>query len=109
MLRKHRAAKRDSNDFLKSHQSSSGASRRSRIIHALGITTVDRTQDGSGSRTVVDGGEGASRGNFTRKESLESQKPDPRIWTTVEKVDAAVPDEVNLKPGMKKTTWNVRR
>jgi hypothetical protein len=109
MLRKHRAAKRDSNDFFKSHQSSSGASRRSRIIHALGITTVDRTQDGSGSRTVVDGGEGASRGNFTRKESLESQKPDPRIWTTVEKVDAAVPDEVNLKPGMKKTTWNVRR
>jgi hypothetical protein len=104
-------------DFHKTHESSTrtigSGSRRSRIIHALGITTMDRTQNDSAGRTVVEGGDRTS--DFHRLESMESQKPDPSIWTTVERLDSgnadasSSPDEVQLKPGMKKTNWHVRR
>lgn len=103
---------------FKSHTNSNSTptigSRRSRFAIRLGITTRDRTHNDSTQRTVLDGGEGASRGDFHRLESMESQKPDPTIWTTVERVDTGGPDEVSdpaveLKPGMKKTVWNVRR
>jgi hypothetical protein len=100
----------------KTHEASTrSGSRRSRIIHALGITTVDRTQNESGARTIRDGAEGPGTSDFHRLESMESQKPDPNIWTTVERLDSAGPgagsssEEVQLKPGMKKTVWNVRK
>jgi len=119
MLRKRNAMnKPGSNGFIKTHNSNStptiGSSRRSRIIHMLGITTMNRSQHDSVVRTT-DAGEGPSlgTGDWQRLEDLESQKPDPRIWTTVEKQDGQAPDttvtEVDLKPGMKKTVWNVRR
>jgi hypothetical protein len=63
----------------------------------------------------MDGAEGLGTSDFNRLESLESQKPDPNIWTTVERLDSAGPgagsssEEVQLKPGMKKTVWNVRK
>lgn len=51
--------------------------------------------------------------DWQRLEDLESQKPDPNIWTTVERVDTGGldegPSQVSLKPGMKKTVWNVRK
>jgi hypothetical protein len=104
--------------FHKSHQSSTrtvgSGSRASRIIHRLGITTIDRTQNDSAARTIMNGNEGPNGSDFHRLESMESQKPDPTIWTTVERLDGGTPDagsseEVQLKPGMKKTVWNVRR
>ena len=120
MLRKRRAANRMNDGFHKTHNSNvtptigSGASRRSRIIHALGITTIDKSHNDSVVRTVPDT-EGANAGDFHRLESLESQKPDPKIWTTVERLNpdgteaSSSAEEIQLKPGMKKTTWNVRR
>ncbi len=54
-------------------------------------------------------------GEFHRLQSMESQvKPDPKIWTTVEKTGPDAPTDfedttVPLKAGMKKTVWNVRR
>jgi hypothetical protein len=117
MIRKRRALDRDHNGFQKTKNSSTptigSGSRVSRIIHRLGVTTHDRTRIDSAARTILDGSEGTSGSDFTKLESLESQKPDPMIWATVERVDAAASDEhiseANLKPGMKKTVWNVRR
>lgn len=120
MLRKRRAANRMNDGFQKTHNSNStptigSGSRRSRIIHALGITTVDKSRNDSATRTVQDGGDGPNAGDFHRLESMESQKPDPKIWATVERIHpdgteaASSAEEVQLKPGMKKTTWNVRR
>ncbi|KAH7392801.1 hypothetical protein BKA66DRAFT_456896 [Pyrenochaeta sp. MPI-SDFR-AT-0127] len=115
MFRKRKAMNASA---LKSHTNSNSTptvgSRRSRFAIRLGITTRDRTQNDSTHRTILDGGEGASRGDFHRLESMESQKPDPTIWTTVERVDTGGPDDlgeppVALKPGMKKTVWNVRK
>ncbi|KAF2826272.1 hypothetical protein CC86DRAFT_27460 [Ophiobolus disseminans] len=119
MLRKRRATNRMNDGFLKTHNSNatptigSAASRRTRFIHALGITTVDKSRNESVARTVLDN-EAVDAGDFHRLESMESQKPDPRIWTTVERVNldgeaSSSAEEVQLKPGMKKTTWNVRR
>lgn len=93
-------------------------SRPSRFAIRLGITTHDRTRNDSGNRTIADNAAEQGRaGEFHRLESMESQvKPDPRIWTTVQRVDTAGPEEeelgepaVPLRPGMKKTVWNVRR
>ena len=51
--------------------------------------------------------------DWQRLENLEAQKPDPTIWTTVERMDGGSvddgPSEEPLRPGMKKTVWNVRR
>lgn len=118
MLRKYRALNRPPTSFPKSHDSSThtigSGSRRSRIIHRLGITTVDRTQNESATRTILDTDGRPGAADFHRLESLESQKPDPNIWTTVERLDSAGPDaggssDEQLKPGMKKTVWNVRK
>jgi hypothetical protein len=117
MIRKRRALDRDHSGFRKTLNSSAptigSGSRVSRIIHRLGITTHDRTRIDSAARTILDGGEDASGGDFTKLESLETQKPDPNIWATVERVDATASDEhiseADLRPGMKKTVWNVRR
>ncbi|KAF2031631.1 hypothetical protein EK21DRAFT_99576 [Setomelanomma holmii] len=118
MLRKRRALNRDHDGFMKTHQSSTPTtgsdSRRSRIMRGLGITTADRTQNDSATRTVMDGTGAPGTTDFHRLESIESQKPDPNIWTTVERMDtdgsgAGSSEEVQLKPGMKKTVWNVRR
>jgi hypothetical protein len=64
-------------------------------------------------QTTVDNA-GAPRAEWQQLESLENvAKPDPKIWATVERVDTG--DDLDdgpsepLKPGMKKTTWNVRR
>jgi hypothetical protein len=59
----------------------------------------------------MDGGEGPNAHDFHRLESMESQKPDPTIWTTVERVDGDSSEvgTSEIKPGMKKTVWNVRR
>ncbi|CAO2648599.1 Nn.00g078660.m01.CDS01 [Neocucurbitaria sp. VM-36] len=116
MFRKRKAAMINASAF-KTHNSNSTptiSSRRSRFAIALGITTRDRTQNDSGNRTML-GGDGAQggAGDWQRLESMESQKPDPTIWTTVERVDTGGldegPSEVQLKPGMKKTVWNVRK
>ncbi|KAH5377370.1 hypothetical protein HBI81_036470 [Parastagonospora nodorum] len=117
MLRKHRAMNRTMENLQKTHDSSTrtigSGSRRSRIINALGITTHDRTQNDSVGGTVVEGGDRAA--DFHRLESMESQKPDPNIWTTVQRLDSGSAetgrssDEGHIKPGMKKTNWHVRR
>jgi hypothetical protein len=120
MLRKRSAANRRHEDFNKTHNSNStptisSGSRQSRLMHALGITTTDKSHNDSALRTAQDGTDGANTGDFHRLESLESQKPDPKIWTTVERLNSdgtranGASEEVQLKPGMKKTTWNVRR
>jgi hypothetical protein len=76
------------------------------------MSTHDRTQNDSAGRTIVETGDAS---DFHRLESLESQKPDPNIWTTVERLDSgnaergSSSEEVQLKPGMKKTVWNVRK
>jgi hypothetical protein len=49
------------------------------------MSTHDRTQNDSAGRTVVETGEAS---DFHRLESMESQKPDPNIWTTVERLDS---------------------
>jgi hypothetical protein len=117
MLRKHRAMNRTLDTLHKTHESSTrtigSGSRRSRIINALGISTVDQTQNESAVRTVVEDRDPAA--DFHSLESMESQKPDPNIWTTVERLDSSSADagsssdEVQLKPGMKKTNWHVRK
>lgn len=87
-------------------------SRRSRFAIRLGITSHDPTQSDSGNRTMLDNAAVVSN-DWQRLEDLESQKPDPNIWTTVERVDTGGldegPSQVSLKPGMKKTVWNVRK
>jgi hypothetical protein len=114
MLRKRRAMNRPIDGFNKTHESSTrtigSGSRASRIIHRLGITTLDRTQNDSAVRTVMDG-EGLNGHDFHRLESMESQKPDPTIWTTVERLEGDTPEvgSSDIKPGMKKTVWNVRK
>jgi hypothetical protein len=113
MLRKRRAMNRPI-DAFKTHESSTrtigSGSRASRIMNRLGITSHDRSQNDSAVRTVMDG-EAPAGSDFHRLESMESQKPDPAIWTTVERVDDDVPDigSSEIKPGMKKTVWNVRK
>lgn len=53
------------------------------------------------------------QGNWQQLESLEHlSKPDPKIWATVERIESGASDDgpsEPLAPGMKKTTWNVRR
>lgn len=117
MLRKHRAMNRTMDNLHKTHDSSTrtigSGSRRSRFINALGITTHDRTQIDSAGATVMEGGDRAA--DFHRLESMESQKPDPNIWTTVQRLDSGnaeagrSSDEGQIKPGMKKTNWHVRK
>ncbi|KAF1844631.1 uncharacterized protein K460DRAFT_95336 [Cucurbitaria berberidis CBS 394.84] len=117
MFRKRQATLINASAF-KSHSNSNSTptigSRRSRFAIALGITTRDRTQNGSGNGTGLGGDSVAGGvGDWQRLESMESQKPDPTIWTTVERVDTGGldegPSEAPLKPGMKKTVWNVRK
>lgn len=118
MFRKRKGMVMNASAF-KTHDSNSNStptvgSRRQRFAIALGITTRDRTQNDSGNRTMLGADTGAGgAGDWQRLESMESQKPDPSIWTTVERVDTGGleegPSEVQLKPGMKKTVWNVRK
>lgn len=118
MFRKHKAAL-SSNSGFKSHSNSNSTptidSRRARFAIRLGITTHDRTQNESGNRTILgNDGEAGRAGDWQRLESMESQKPDPNIWTTVERLDTGGSEEgpsnsPPLKPGMKKTVWNVRK
>lgn len=118
MIRKARARTRSLEQMQKTHNSSStptiGSSRRSRIVHMLGITTFTRSQNDSVLRTQNTGeGPSGAPGDWQRLDDIERQKPDPRIWTTVERVDSQAPEaavsEADIRPGMKKTVWNVRR
>ncbi|KAF1918110.1 hypothetical protein BDU57DRAFT_187414 [Ampelomyces quisqualis] len=124
MLRKRRAMNRSLGSSSKTHDSGTptigSGSRRSRIAHMLGITTIDGTQNESAVRIQNDStvkgqnSEGVpNTADFHRLDSLESQKPDPNIWTTVERFDSAGPGAADgadeLTPGMKKTVWNVRK
>ncbi|KAH8716857.1 hypothetical protein GQ44DRAFT_624659 [Phaeosphaeriaceae sp. PMI808] len=118
MLRKYRALNRTQTSLDKTHQSGTpttgSGSRRTRIVRMLGITTMGRTRNDSALRTAQDGQDGPNTANFHRLESAESQKPDPKIWTTVERLDGDGPNTITiedeqLKPGMRKTVWNVRR
>lgn len=103
--------------FQKTHNSNGHTptigSGDSRLRRALGITTTNKSHNDSAVRTVQ--ATEVADADFHRLESLESQKPDPKIWTTIERLnsdgtEASSPiEEVELKPGMKKTTWNVRR
>ncbi|KAF3034920.1 hypothetical protein E8E12_006229 [Didymella heteroderae] len=114
MIRKRRAEKLPHYNSA-SKATSSGAtptigssSRRSRLAIALGLTTHDRTQNGSRVQTSTHN-VGASRADWDELESMEHiAPPDPKIWTTIEVEEDDGPSEP-LPPGMKKTTWNVRR
>lgn len=115
MFRKRNAQRRD-NCAFKPHTNSDATptigSRRSRFAIALGLTTHDRTRNDSVNRTATGNGT-SSAADWQRLEDLESQKPDPTIWTTVERIGAGEleegPSEMPLKPGMKKTVWNIRK
>lgn len=77
---------------------------------ALGLTSRDRTQNGSRMQTNAVN-RNVARGDWEQMESMEHiAKPDPKIWATIERVDSEEdgPSEP-IPPGMKKTTWNVRR
>ncbi|KAL5121491.1 hypothetical protein ACEQ8H_000563 [Pleosporales sp. CAS-2024a] len=119
MWRKHKALNHDHHSVVPKESASTtrvngSGSRRHRLITALGLSTVDRTQNPSAGRTVADGAD-ATTSDFDRLESMESQKPDPNIWTTVERLDSGSAgtrrseEEAQLKPGMKRTNWHVRR
>jgi len=79
-------------------------SRRGRLALALGLTTHDRTQNGSRLQTNTD----TTRGPWDELDSMDHiAPPDPKVWTAIEIEDngpAHTP-----APGMKKTVWNVRR
>lgn len=84
------------------------SSRRSRLALALGLSTHDRTQNGSRLQTNVDN-TGATRGAWDELNSMDHiAPPDPKIWTTVE-TEEDVASTPPPAPGMKKTVWNVRR
>lgn len=117
MLRKRKAEISGISAFKTSSPSTSGAtptigSRRERFAIRLGLTTRDRSQNDSGNGTMLDNA-APTGSDWQRLEDLEAQKPDPKIWTTVERMNSEGseegPSEIQLKPGMKKTVWNVRR
>lgn len=82
-------------------------SRRSRLAIALGLTSHDRTQNGSRLQTNADIAD-TTRGAWDELDSMDHiAPPDPKIWTTIE-VEEDGPSEPPA-PGMKKTVWNVRR
>jgi hypothetical protein len=66
------------------------------------MTTVDNPIQSEAERR---------RTTITEKE----RKPDPNVWTTIERLDAGVAlseaesSSEPLKPGMRKTVWNVRK
>ena len=91
------------------HTPTIGSSRRSRLALALGLTTLDRTQNGSRLQTNAGHG-GDARGAWDELESMEHiAPPDPKIWTTVEFAEQEDGPSEPPAPGMKKTVWNVRR
>ena len=52
----------------------------------------------------------AAQGDGEQLEVLEHiTKPDPKIWATIERIDDDDGPSEPLPPGMKKTTWNIRR
>jgi hypothetical protein len=59
---------------------------------------------------------GQSEAGWRQTTSTENdRKPDPNVWTTIERLDTgnalseAESSAEPLKPGMKKTVWNVRK
>jgi hypothetical protein len=85
-------------------------SRRNRLAIALGLTSHDRTQNSSTVQTNADNAD-CAQGDWEQLESMDHiAKPDPKIWATIERVESEEdgPSEP-LPPGMKKTTWHVRR
>lgn len=115
MVRKRRAEKLPHYNSASKSTSSGGrptialSSRRSRLAIALGLTSNDRTQNGSRAQTSTHN-MGALRAEWDELESMEHiAPPDPKIWTTIEvEEDDDGPSEPP-PPGMKKATWNVRR
>ncbi|KAH6642508.1 hypothetical protein C7974DRAFT_385558 [Boeremia exigua] len=115
MWRKRRAGHPHQNSEPKptssdGHTTTIGSSRRSRLAIALGLTSLDRTLNGSRLHTNANNAD-STRGAWDELESMEHiAPPDPKIWTTVEVEEAeeAGPSEP-VAPGMKKTVWNVRR
>ncbi|XPS67844.1 hypothetical protein M3J09_000138 [Ascochyta lentis] len=85
-------------------------SRRNRLALALGFTSHDRTQNDSTIQTNS-GNPTSAHGDWEQLQSIEHiVKPDPKIWTTVERIeDGNEGPSEPLPSGMKKTTWNVRR
>ncbi|KAJ4362601.1 hypothetical protein N0V95_001406 [Ascochyta clinopodiicola] len=85
-------------------------SRRNRLALALGLTSHDPTPNNSCIQTDL-GNAATTHGDWEPLESMEHiAKPDPKIWTTIERFEDEDdgPSEP-LPPGMKKTTWTVRR
>jgi hypothetical protein len=79
-------------------------SRRGRLALALGLTTHDRTQNGSRLQTNTD----TTRGPWDELDSMDHiAPPDPKVWAAIEIEDNG-PSHTPA-PGMKKTVWNVRR
>ncbi|KAF2633312.1 hypothetical protein BU25DRAFT_426887 [Macroventuria anomochaeta] len=113
MMRKRKASLPHCNSASKTTSSGGhtptigSSSRRSRLAIALGLTSHDRTQNGSRMQTNVDNADTA-QGDWEQLESMEHiAQPDPKIWATIE-VEEDGPSEP-LPPGMKRTVWNVRR
>jgi hypothetical protein len=116
MMRKRKAMLPCTKPNSSSHTPTIGSgSLRSRVARSLGLTSLDSTQSASCNMTTVDH-PGQGEAGWRQTTSMENdRKPDPNIWTTIERVDTgkALSDAGSsaepLKPGMKKTVWNVRK
>jgi len=112
MIRKRNARLGSLPDSKSPNINSTIGSHRQHLAIALGLVTRDRTRNDSPHITARDP-VSPGPGEWHRLDDLETQKPDPNVWTTVEKIDSGVskdgPSEVPLKPGTKKTVWNVRK
>lgn len=93
------------------HTPTIGSSRRSRLAFALGLTSHDRTSNNSQMQTMTDNA-GPSQRDWQQLENIPYvAKPDTEVWTTLERIDSGDengPSEP-LKPGMRKTVWNIRK
>jgi hypothetical protein len=118
MMRKRRAGLPHHNSASKISSSEGhtptigSSSHRGRLAAALGLASHNRTQNGSRLQTTTDNVP-ESQPDWQQLEMFEQfAKPDPEIWATVERIESGDSDDGPsrpLRPGMKKTTWNVRR
>ncbi|KAF2128865.1 hypothetical protein P153DRAFT_376229 [Dothidotthia symphoricarpi CBS 119687] len=115
MLRKRKAILPD--HVTKTHLSNStppAGSRPSQGVQPSSLASVDYTQN---DRMLPYVDESRQVGIYcprVKTPDVQEMKPNPDIWTTVERVHTSRTDEPDiteapLQPGMKKTVWNVRR
>jgi hypothetical protein len=116
MMRRRKAMLPCTKPNSSSHTPTIGSgSLRSRVARSLGLTSLDSTQNASCNMTTMDH-TGQGEAGWRQTTSTENdRKPDPNVWTTIERLDTgnalseAESSAEPLKPGMKKTVWNVRK